>query len=452
MILDVEMKRSLDTGLSRDPGSAGAAEVARFLAGLPNGIGVKESFHWSEALVIIRHLCFSREHSAASMRVLDVVRERSFGSAVENAGGPAAGEWTSILERVRATRLDRKDILIVHEAYVATMPGYGERVIASGDLDAVTEPLLIGAEDRQALISHGADAIERGRALRVDQDSVVDGDIEPSRREKGVWQAFDAFAEADPKIDCLADLLRPGYPEQRPGYIGGSPVTADMLEEAAASLGARYRSASPEAEAAQTVLDKLHRASAERSLGELVTRHTRHVIVSGGDAAATLQRIRATGGEYDAAAGVAQSRRRLLLPEKLGHVGELEAPEQSGTAVPKQASDADGGKVGEKVAVRTLGAVCGVFTFIYLFQGFGAFIGALLATVFAVVSFQWFARTRYYAGATFGLVIFASFWSSSGGFFSALGTIALIALLVGSIAKFIVRMKNDGSEAEEVSA
>lgn len=432
MNLDDRMKRALGTGLAKDPGAFGKAVTARFLAELPTGLEVTDPFHWAGALTAVRHLCLSEEHSAGAMRVLAVAGTPGFGPAAAAAGGPPAGDWTRILDRVRGTRLDRPDLLIVHRAFIATAPGYPRREIDAADLDAVVGPLLIGEADRQALISHGEDAVEPGRALRVDTTPVDAGEVQPGRRERRAWQAFEELAEADPRIACLADLLCPGYPEQCPGRIGAEPIVPAMLDRATASLGARYRSASRESIAAQEVLTALHRAGRERPLPELVTRHTRHLIGSAPDPGAARARLRATGGEYDAASAVVPVRRELALPAGHGHSGALAVAE----AEPRTVVVAGAGA--QRIGAWTLGLLCGLFALFGFAEGATGFFGGLVGTGIAVGLFLWAETTRRFAGAAFGTMLLSSMMSGTSDFFGWLALVMLVALVIGSISKLAV--------------
>ena len=440
MMLDESMKKALAEGLAGDPGAKGAGVVAGFLAGLPTGLAAGERYHWREALVAIRHLGFSQEYSAPAMRVLSTAGESSFGGAVAAAGGPASREWAGVLGEVRATRLDRNDLVIAHRAFIASAPGYGDGAIAAADVGLVADTLLLGDADVKALINHSADAVTPGRPLRVDTTPAGGNDVEPGRREARLWQNFDAFAGANPEVTCLAELLRPGYREQNPGSIDGVPVSANMVKEAEASLGNRYRTSS--AAPAKDVLTALHQAQRDHPLQDLVTRHTQHLIVSSRRPEEMRAQVRARGGVYEEVAQSA-TRRDLVLPEGTGHTGALRIAERTVIV-------ADGGA--EKAAMGTLAVVCGIASLLFLAQGFTAFLGGLLGTCIAIGCFRWADRTRHYAGAVFVFMFVGHFLPGVG---DGLSVVLLIALVIGIGAKIAARVaggSRDGQDEKEMTS
>ena len=134
------------------------------------------------------------------------------------------------------------------------------------EVDALTTTLCLHPADCESLLD--------GVSIRASDPE--DAGTEPrDRAEKRVWSAYDLAEGRIDGVRSIADVIRPGYSVQGEGLIDGRPIDASMLGEAVRSLGSQYRTGSPEAEAATTLIERLQRVS---NPADTVTRHTRGLL------------------------------------------------------------------------------------------------------------------------------------------------------------------------------
>ncbi|MGV3113280.1 hypothetical protein ACEE18_01470 [Corynebacterium freneyi] len=385
--VDDGTRAHLAQGLFAPSATVTSLTVLDGLRSMPMGGAAETPEAWAARIALIRRLVCFGPQSRRALQILKVVGSPGFARALESRAWVDARAVRAALAGP-ANRMSPEELGILRQAF------FGGVTPSREEVDALTTTLCLHPADCESLLD--------GVSIRVGDPE--DAGTEPrDRAEKRVWSAYDLAEGRIDGVRSIADIIRPGYSVQGEGLIDGRPIDASMLGEAVRTLGGRYRTGSPEAEAATTLIEQLQRVS---NPADTVTRHTRGLLARAPQRESRRADMRIATDAY-VVVGSGGPRIRDAVPMTINGTDALAVretrkgpgehptgPGNSGTGFPAQ---------------RPIGAFAGVA---FTMSAFGALLGAavngasefLLVPVLAV-AMVWLYR-RIPSALAFGAIGF----------------------------------------------
>lgn len=257
--VDDGIRAHLAKGLFAPSATVTSLTVLDGLRSVPMDGSAETPEAWASRIALIRRLVCFGPQSRRALQILNVVGSPGFARALESREGVDAGAVRAALTGPE-NRMSSEELGILRQAF------FGGVTPSREEVDALTTTLCLHPADCESLLD--------GVSIRA--SGPEDAGTEPrDRAEKRVWSAYDLAEGRIDGVQSIADVIRPGYSVQGEGLIDGRPIDASMLGEAVRSLGSQYRTGSPEAEAATTLIERLQRVS---NPADTVTRHTRGLL------------------------------------------------------------------------------------------------------------------------------------------------------------------------------
>lgn len=257
--VDNGVRAHLAKGLFAPVATISSLTVLDGLRSMPMGAEPTTPEAWASRIALIRRLVCFGPQSHRALLILNVVKSPGFARVLESRAGIDAAAVRAALSGP-TNRMKPVELGILRRAFFDGIIPSREQV------NSLTTTLCLHLADREILLD--------GVTIRARDPEEVD--TEPrDRAEKRVWSAYDLAEGRIDGVRSIADVIRPGYLVQGEGLIDGNPIDSAMLGEAVRTLGGRYRTGSPEAEAATTLIERLQRLP---NPADTVTRHTRGLI------------------------------------------------------------------------------------------------------------------------------------------------------------------------------
>lgn len=364
---------------------------------------------WAKRIAIIRKLVCFGPQSRRALEILRAIGSPEFADLLDKRVGVS---FPAIITSLAAPphQFSQMELALLRRAF------FGSGVYGSADVEEFASTLLLTPGESEKLL----------RGVTVLSGDVADTGSEPrNRAEKRVWSAFDLAAGRIEAVHSIADVLRPGYGSQGEGTIDGKRIDGAMLGEAVRGLGGRYRTGSPQAEAANTLIERLQRVE---DPADTVARHTRALLSGSGRPAATRAELRIAAGAYGVGgAGGA------VIPE----ARPMELNPTDALAAAKRPGGSRGQAVGAPAAPKRASGSFAIMVFVM--AGFGGLIAlaggqSVLGFLFAFVIASGMV-TLYRsisAGWLFGVIgVIGGF--IVGGMGMAWGWVPLVAGIIGAI-------------------
>lgn len=235
------------------------AKLAQLIADIPMGGDVSSSDFWEARVRLIRDLLFFGKQSQRALDIIDELHTEGFVDAVRKKFGVS---FRLVLKRVQRPQYFFTDVQMktVKEGFLKPYAKGSGKAITEHGLEEFFDRILVPTSNRMELREY------------VDVEDSQEIETGPSNNaEKRVWAAFDEASSANTDIRSIADVIASGFREQSEGAIDGNPIDSDMLKSATKSIGASFRTGSPEAE---TRTGLIRRLQAVDDPADLVTRHT----------------------------------------------------------------------------------------------------------------------------------------------------------------------------------
>ena len=235
------------------------AKLAQLIADIPMGGDASSSDFWEARVRLIRDLLFFGEQSQRALDIIDELHTEDFVDAVRKKFGVS---FRLVLKRVQRPQYFFTDVQMkaVKEGFLKPYAKGSGKAITEHGLEEFFNRILVPTSNRMELREY------------VDVEDSQEIETGPTNNaEKRVWAAFKEASSANTDIRSIADVIASGFREQSEGAIDGKSIDNDMLKGATKSIGANFRTGSPEAET-RTVL--IRRLQAVDNPADLVTRHT----------------------------------------------------------------------------------------------------------------------------------------------------------------------------------
>lgn len=235
------------------------AKLAQLIADIPMGGDASSSDFWEARVRLIRDLLFFGEQSQRALDIIDELHTEDFVDAVRKKFGVS---FRLVLKRVQRPQYFFTDVQMkaVKEGFLKSYAKGSGKAITEHGLEEFFDRILVPTSNRMELREY------------VDVEDSQEIEAGPSNNaEKRVWAAFEEASSANTDIRSIADVIASGFREQSEGAIDGNPIDSDMLKSATKSIGASFRTGSPEAE---TRTGLIRRLQAVDNPADLVTRHT----------------------------------------------------------------------------------------------------------------------------------------------------------------------------------
>ena len=235
------------------------AKLAQLIADIPMGGDASSSDFWEARVRLIRDLLFFGKQSQRALDIIDELHTEDFVDAVRKKFGVS---FRLVLKRVQRPQYFFTDVQMkaVKEGFLKPYAKGSGKAITEHGLEEFFDRILVPTSNRMELREY------------VDVEDSQEIETDPTNNaEKRVWAAFDEASSANTDIRSIADVIASGFREQSEGFIDGKPIDSDMLKSATKSIGANFRTGSPEAE---TRTGFIRRLQAVDDPADLVTRHT----------------------------------------------------------------------------------------------------------------------------------------------------------------------------------
>lgn len=235
------------------------AKLAQLIADIPMGGDASSSDFWEARVRLIRDLLFFGKQSQRALDIIDELHTEDFVDAVRKKFGVS---FRLVLKRVQRPQYFFTDVQMkaVKEGFLKPYAKGSGKAITEHGLEEFFDRILVPTSNRMELREY------------VDVEDSQEIETGPTNNaEKRVWAAFDEASSANTDIRSIADVIASGFREQSEGAIDGNPIDSDMLKSATKSIGASFRTGSPEAE---TRTGLIRRLQAVDDPADLVTRHT----------------------------------------------------------------------------------------------------------------------------------------------------------------------------------
>ena len=235
------------------------AKLAQLIADIPMGGDASSSDFWEARVRLIRDLLFFGKQSQRALDIIDELHTEDFVDAVRKKFGVS---FRLVLKRVQRPQYFFTDVQMkaVKEGFLKPYAKGSGKAITEHGLEEFFDRILVPTSNRMELREY------------VDVEDSQEIETGPTNNaEKRVWAAFDEASSANTDIRSIADVIANGFREQSEGFIDGKSIDNDMLKGATKSIGANFRTGSPEAE---TRTGLIRRLQAVDDPADLVTRHT----------------------------------------------------------------------------------------------------------------------------------------------------------------------------------
>ncbi len=235
------------------------AKLAQLIADIPMGGDASSSEFWEARVRLIRDLLFFGKQSQRALDIIDELNTEDFVDAVRKKFGVS---FRLVRKRVQRPQYFFTDVQMkaVKEGFLKPYAKGSGKAITEHGLEEFFDRILVPTSNRMELREY------------VDVEDSQEIETGPTNNaEKRVWAAFDEASSANTDIRSIADVIASGFREQSEGAIDGNPIDSDMLKSATKSIGASFRTGSPEAE---TRTGLIRRLQAVDNPADLVTRHT----------------------------------------------------------------------------------------------------------------------------------------------------------------------------------